>query len=136
MLRHDTGNTEVIIQIKTNSLNENVSVNVRNKLEGRHSHTPSVLLAVRDQATCRVSMMTCTVSLSILCLNTVITIPISRSRLMRLFLYSVRSPCWTRPAITAFGHTLTNTSGCRKLLIAVCVAAGTHVASWNFCCYL
>lgn len=91
MLKHDTGNTKVIIQIKTNSLN--VSVNVRNKLEERHSHTPSVLLAVRDQATCRVSMMTCTVSLSILCLNTVITIPISKSRLMRLFLYSVMSPC-------------------------------------------
>lgn len=70
-----------------------------------HSYlqTPSVLSAVRVHATWRVSMMTCTVSRSNFCRNTVMTTPISRSRLIRIFLYSVISPCCPERAISAAG---------------------------------
>lgn len=66
-----------------------------------YSQTPSVLSAVRVQATCRVSMMTCTVSRSAFCRNTVMTTPISMSRLITIFLYSVISPCCPQQAIPA-----------------------------------
>lgn len=66
----------------------------------RYSQTPSVLSAVRVHATCRVSMMTCTVRRSAFCRNTVMTTPISRSRLITIFLYSVISPCCPKRAIS------------------------------------
>lgn len=66
-----------------------------------HSQTPSVLSAVRVHATCWVSMMTCTVSRSAFCRNTVMTTPISISRLIMIFLYSVISPCCPLEAISA-----------------------------------
>lgn len=66
-----------------------------------NSQTPSVLSAVRVHATCRVSMMTCTVSRSAFCRNTVMTTPISMSRLIRIFLHSVISPCCPLQAISA-----------------------------------
>ncbi|MEQ2173302.1 hypothetical protein GOODEAATRI_030754 [Goodea atripinnis] len=47
--------------------------------------------------------MTCTVSRSTLCRNTVMTTPISKSRLIRIFLYSVISPCDPERAISAAG---------------------------------
>lgn len=81
-----------------------------------YSHAPSVLSAVRVQATCCVSMMTCTVSLSIFWRYTVMTTPISKSRLIRIFLYSVISPCCPLLAISAAG-TLPKTVKVEELCI-------------------
>lgn len=86
----------------TTSLTEETTVDPQVvQLRLKYLQTPSVLSAVRVHATWRVSMMTCTVRRSAFCRNTVMTTPISRSRLITIFLYSVISPCCPKRAISA-----------------------------------